>query len=105
MRFWHVFVEVKEFVGVRVESYAGGLLVGSSRLVCFDFSSESFLIGNVVDFTVNTFLIHKSVTSFYISMSITGFFSVLLTMVIFYMISEMVRLGFMKLKRKGIENS
>lgn len=100
MRFWHVFVEVKEVLGVRVESYVGGLLVGSSRFVCFDFSSESFVIGNVVNFSVNAFFIYKSVTSFYISMSITGFFSVLLTMVIFYMVAKMVRLGFMKLKKK-----
>ncbi|KFM69815.1 hypothetical protein X975_09531, partial [Stegodyphus mimosarum] len=92
--FWNIFVKMKIFMSVRMESNISRLLVGSSRLIGFNFSTESFLVSNVMDFSVDSFLINETVTALHITMSITGFFSVLFSMVVLNMVSKVIRLGF-----------
>lgn len=91
-------MEMEEIVGVGLESYASGLLVGSSGFVGFDLRPESMFVGNVVDLTVDALVVNESVASFDVSVSVTGFLSVLFAMVVFHVVAEVIGLWFMKLK-------
>lgn len=93
-------MEMQVLMGVRMEPNAGRLLVGGSWFVGLDLGPEAFVVGDVVDFPVNAFLVDEAVAALDVAVSVARFLSVLLAMVVLHVVAKVVGLGLVMLEGK-----
>ncbi|KFM78149.1 hypothetical protein X975_24008, partial [Stegodyphus mimosarum] len=81
---------VMMILSVGVKMHMSWILIGCSRLICLHLGPETMVIGNIVDFSVNSSVVCETITSLNMATTITTLFSVLRTMMVFYVVTEMI---------------